>query len=339
LRATRTRTVELTASAWQEVIFGVIRRSGLPRLVAATFARGKVPILLYHDPRPEIFEQHLEYLARRYEFLPLARLVVAMRSKDWASLPRNGLVVTFDDGMRTNAALLDLFRRYEVQPTIFICSQVVATRRHFWFMRASDPQALKRVPNSRRLEILDQEGFSPTSEYSPPQALSASDIRNMRDHVHFGSHTRFHPILATCSDRMCREEIVLSRQEIASLTDRECDHFAYPDGDYTRREIEAVKSAGYLSGRTIDFGWNGPNTDPYRLRIIGWRDDASINRLAADLSGIPGYLSRLRRGSLTGRHRGVRVEPEPDVRPTGAAPGATAASGRAQRSAPRRSAS
>jgi peptidoglycan/xylan/chitin deacetylase (PgdA/CDA1 family) len=305
--ATPTRNGDLTASAWQEVIFGVIRRSGLPRLVAATFARGKVPILLYHDPRPEIFEQHLDYLARRYEFLPLPRLVAAMTSQEWASLPRNGLVVTFDDGMRTNAGLLDLFRRYDVKPTIFICSQVVATRRHYWFLSADDPQALKRASNSQRLELLQRQGFSPTRQYPEPQALSASDIRRMREYVHFESHTRFHPILTTCSDRECHEEIVLSRQEITTLTGRECRHFAYPDGAYTQREIETVKSAGYLSGRTIDFGWNGPSADPYRLKIIGWRDDASVNRLAADLSGIPGYVSRLRRGSLTGRHRGVRA--------------------------------
>jgi peptidoglycan/xylan/chitin deacetylase (PgdA/CDA1 family) len=241
--------------------------------------------------------------------------VAAMSSKAWASLPRNGLVVTFDDGLRTNAELADLFRRYDVQPTIFICSQVVATRRHYWFMRADDPQALKPVANSRRLEILGQKGFSPTREYPHPQALSASDISSMREYVHFESHTRFHPILPTCSDRECHEEIVLSRQEIAALTGRECRHFAYPDGAYTEREIETVKSAGYLSGRTIDVGWNGPSTDPYRLKIIGWRDDASINRLAADLSGIPGYLSRLRRGSLTGRHRGVRVDQGADAGP------------------------
>lgn len=306
---------ELTASAWQEAIFALIRRSGLPRLVAATVARDKVPILVYHDPRPEIFEQHLEYLARRYEFLPLSRLVAALSSKAWASLPRNGLVVTFDDGLRSNAALVDLFRRYDVQPTIFICSQVVATRRHYWFMRADDAQALKPVANSRRLEILRERGFSPTREYPQPQALSASDISRMREYVHFESHTRFHPILPMCSDHECHEEVVISRQEIAALTGRECRHFAYPDGAYTEREIETVKSAGYFSGRTIDLGWNGPSTDPYRLKVIGWRDDASINRLASDLTGIPGYLSRLRRGSLTGRHRSVRVDKEADAGP------------------------
>ena len=50
-------------------------------------------------------------------------------------------------------------------------------------------------------------------------------------------------------------------------------------------------------------GWNDRNTDPFRLRITGVTDDASVNLLAAQLSRITGYLRYLSRGSLTGKHR------------------------------------
>ena len=63
------------------------------------------------------------------------------------------------------------------------------------------------------------------------------------------------------------------------------EHFAYPNGDYGEREIEYVKKCGYKSARTIDCGWNSINTDPFKLKVTGVQDDASINKLCAQISG------------------------------------------------------
>ncbi len=59
-----------------------------------------------------------------------------------------------------------------------------------------------------------------------------------------------------------------------------------------------MRAADYRSARTIDVGWNDEKTDPFRLRVLSWTDSSSVNRLAADLTGVAGYLSRLRHGSL-----------------------------------------
>jgi hypothetical protein len=59
--------------------------------------------------------------------------------------------------------------------------------------------------------------------------------------------------------------------------------------------------AGYVSARTVDIGWNGPDSDPYRLKVVGITDDASINYLVCQLSGIPAYVQYLLRGSLSGK--------------------------------------
>ena len=80
-----------------------------------------------------------------------------------------------------------------------------------------------------------------------------------------------------------------------------CLDFSYPIGDYGEREVALARRAGYRSARTIDLGWNTKGTDPFRLKVLGTEDDASISRLASDLTGITGYLARLRLGSLTGR--------------------------------------
>ena len=92
------------------------------------------------------------------------------------------------------------------------------------------------------------------------------------------------------------------------MTGQPCLDFSYPNGDYGEREVMLAKQAGYRSARTVDLGWNSLRTDPFRLKCLGTSDAASINRLAGDLSGVSGWVARLKVGSLTGRHR-------PAVRP------------------------
>ena len=43
------------------------------------------------------------------------------------------MVVTFDDGHIKNHSLLPVFKKYQVPVTIFLCSGIVDTGKHFWF--------------------------------------------------------------------------------------------------------------------------------------------------------------------------------------------------------------
>jgi len=299
-----------TAGRLSEAVAHAIRWSGLSALIRNTVAYRKASILLYHDPAPDLMERHLDYLVKRYHIVPLAQLVDAITARNWRIMPPKSLVITFDDGVRHNADLLHLFERYSVQPTIYVCSQIVGRDRHYWFHEIDDSESLKALSTADRLAVLARQvGFAPLKDYPAEQrqALNREEIAAMSQQVDFQSHTRFHPVLTTCSDAECREEIELSRREVEELSGKPCRHFSYPNGDYTEREVTLVKGAGYASGRTIDLGWNDAHSDPYRLKVLSWRDDTSVDRLAADLSGIPGFFSRLRRGSIRGRHRTVRL--------------------------------
>ena len=285
----------------------LIRWSSLPFVVRNTYARNKVAILVYHDPRPEVFARHLRYLAKRHRFITLERLVNAIESQSWDHIPPKSVVVTFDDGHRGNFGLLELFKKYAVTPTVYIRTQIVNSNRHFWFKETGiDPEALKRVPTAERLSLLKAErGFSPTAEHAEDerQALSGDEIALLREHVDFQSHSRFHPMLTMCADQECETEIARSKIEVEALSGRECKHFSYPNGDYGQREIDVLKRAGYRSARTIDVGWNDMKSDLFALKIVGTPDDASINRLAADVSGVNiGHLGRLA-GAMLGRAR------------------------------------
>jgi peptidoglycan/xylan/chitin deacetylase (PgdA/CDA1 family) len=288
----------------KEAVALAMRYGGPTPLARHTIARRRVGILVYHDPSPPLLEQHLEYLSRRYSFVTLERLVQALESGDWRQLPSHGLVVTFDDGYRTNAQLVPLFERYGVTPTIYLCSEPITTDGRFWFREPNiDPEPLKRVPNSERLATLDRlRGLVPAQVRSRNErhALSLADLDEMRDAVDFESHSVSHPILPMCSTSESEREIRQSRADIRRLTRKPCDHFAFPNGDYSPREIELVKQAGYRSARTTDIGWNGPGTDRFLLRIIGMPDTASVNVLAAHLAGVL-FAKRLVRRVRTGQ--------------------------------------
>jgi peptidoglycan/xylan/chitin deacetylase (PgdA/CDA1 family) len=290
-----------------EAVALLVRWSGLAWLVRNTVARRRVSILFYHDPAPSVLERHLAFLARRYRFVSLAELVDALRSGTWSELPARALVLTIDDGHRGNVRLVELLDRYDVRPTLYVCTQIVGTTRHFWFLDAPDPGPLKLLSQNDRLARLRDIGFDPAREHpESPQALSGAELEAMRETVDLQSHGRFHPILTTCGEQECRREIERSRAEVAAWSGTPADHFSYPNGDYTEREIAFVREAGYRSARTTDVGWVGRRTDPYRLPVLGpWRENVSVSRLAADLCGVTGYLAYARRGQLRGRKRPI----------------------------------
>jgi GT2 family glycosyltransferase/peptidoglycan/xylan/chitin deacetylase (PgdA/CDA1 family) len=269
-------------------------------LVRRLICRGRATILVYHDPSPEVLRGHLRWLTRHYTLVPLSQLVEAMRRRDWSQIPHDPLAITIDDGHRGNYRLLDVIREFGVKPTLFLCSHIMGTQRHFWWKAGhGQPERLKRLAHSEMLESLREDvGFEPEKDYPDRQALSLDEVREMAPAVEFGSHTRFHPILVNCSDELCRAEIVESKKRLEELLGHTVEHFSYTNGDYTDRERRCVEQAGYLSARTLDTGWNGPHDDPLRLRAFSVEDDASINILCGQACGVfavvRGLFRRLR---------------------------------------------
>lgn len=266
--------------------------------------KSKVTILIYHDPKPEIFESHMKYLSKFYNFLPLSQLVDAVSNRDWSQIPRFGLIITFDDGVMGNYRLLKIFKEYNIRPTIYLCSHIIDTNRKFW-VKAGYPnhESLKTIENQDRLKVLKSAvDFEQEKEYEERQALNSEEIREMAPHVVFQCHSMYHPILTNCTDEECRGEIEDSKKHLEALLRTSIDHFCYPNGDYSAREERFVQQAGYKSARTVDVGWNDVNSHPFRLKGMYVDDDASLNVLNARVSGFFGYFRYMRFGSFNGKH-------------------------------------
>ena len=270
--------------------------TGVPFLIREVFTRGRTGILLYHDPSPDVFERHLAYLARHYSLIPFSELVAALDRRDWSAIPPKSLVIHIDDGYAGNYRLLDALSRYQVRPTLYVCSHIVGTNRRFWSrLNGGKAMQLRLMDNERLLRKLREEAaFTPDKEYADRQALSTEELQAMLVHVDCQSHGRYHFSLLTIRDDQLLEELVESRAAVERLTSQPCLHFSFPYGDYSSREINAVRQSGYRTARTTEAGWNGERSDRYRLKIVAdVPGRASVNMLRAHLSGLPRATKRL----------------------------------------------
>jgi peptidoglycan/xylan/chitin deacetylase (PgdA/CDA1 family) len=297
---------------FKELIACLFRFTGLPLFIRNTYAKQKVTIIFYHDPAASVLDSHLKYLSKRYHFIPLDVLVNAIRTKNWSSIPPKAIVMTIDDGHKRNYELLRVFKKYNIKPTIYVCTQVVNTNRFFWWqLKGLNPNPLKELSNDEKLKYLIEEyQYTPVKEYSykTRQALSLEEMNEMKCYVDFQSHSRFHPLLTKCSSKESAIEIGRSKTELERLLDLKCEHFSFPNGYYHERELTFVKEADYLSGRTTDLGWNDMNTDPYKLKAMGITDDVSINVLSLQVCGIPAYLKGVFKGNFTGKLRTTKLD-------------------------------
>jgi peptidoglycan/xylan/chitin deacetylase (PgdA/CDA1 family) len=282
----------------KEILSFLVRYSGLHLVISNTYAKNKVAIILYHDITRDKLQQHLGYLSKYYNFITLDLLVQAIHEESWKDIPSKSLVITFDDGHRGNFQLLEVLKKYEVTPTSYLCSHLINSNRKFWWNVCKEEQIylLKTYSNGERQLLLGQwYNYTPVKQYPDQEreTLSLDELVAMQDYVDFQSHSCYHPILTSCSDEECQQEIFESGKEIERITGKAVKHFSFPNGNYSQREIDLIKEAGYRSARTTELGWNDLTTDPYKLKIVGIADNSSTNFLAMQLSGITHIIWRI----------------------------------------------
>lgn len=289
----------MTSGRSKEVAFFLLRRSGLPCIIRELVQRWCVTILVYHKLSPGVAERHFDALRRNYNIITL-RDYLDFRTKPQRQLPPKALIVTLDDGHKGNYALRPILEKHNIQATVFLCSGLVDTHRHFWFeieMSDNVRQALKYVRDEERLKTLAAMGFVETAEYPTRHALSAVEITEMKPAVDFQSHTVYHPVLPQCSNQRAVDEISNSKFELENKLALHINALAYPNGDYSSREVIAAEKSGYQCALTLDFGFNSRTTPAFQLKRICISDDAGLDELLVKASGVWGFLKGLLRGS------------------------------------------
>jgi poly-beta-1,6-N-acetyl-D-glucosamine N-deacetylase len=271
--------------------------SALPYVIREVVQRGRVTIIVYHKLSPDAAERHFEALLQKYDIISLAEYLDS-RTGIHNQLPLKPLIVTFDDGHKSNYDLKPIFEKHKIPVTVFLCSGVVGTNRHFWFeTEMSEPlrQSLKHVPDEERIEVLARLGFSEMTEQATRQALSVREIEEMKPLVDFQSHTIYHPLLPQCSDSRAFREVADSKTQLEQKFGLCIKALAYPNGNYSPREIEVAKKSGYQCALSLDSGFNSRKTPAFQLKRICINDDAGVDELFVKASGLWGFLKNFMR--------------------------------------------
>lgn len=136
----------------QRLYFGLQRAlyfSGAASAYVRTMTDGGAMILMYHSvaAAPEadwidpgvhipaaIFEEQMQYLAERRHVIPLSELVQAL--EDHAAIPRETVVITFDDGYLDNYTVAaPILARHNLPATLFLATAPLADGAPQWVDR------------------------------------------------------------------------------------------------------------------------------------------------------------------------------------------------------------
>ena len=279
-------------TAFINILCFLLRWSGLVWLVREIYARRKITIINYHNPKADIFAAHARYFARHYSFVSIDQVVDALEKGEFAGLPPKPLLITFDDGYAGNALLFPILREYQIPTVIYVVAGVVGTRRHFWFDKlphqSKDMNEMKNISDGERRQRLRLH-YNHWDEKEYKQRMALSD-KELKEFVSLGgtlgSHTLFHPLLDRCTAEVGIDECQKSRAILETIAGKPVKHFALPNGNVDEKVQNWIRQAGYRSCRTTKPGWAVRDTAPCNLPVFGISDSAGTDKAAIQACGV-----------------------------------------------------
>lgn len=197
-----------------------------------------VRMINYHGTPPEdarLFESHVALFARRFVNASPAALLALVRDGRWDA-PRPGVVVSFDDALRSNYDVAaPILERHGLRGWFFVPSM-------FPDVPPADQRAFAR---EHRLAHM------PAHLYPDGRVcMTWDELAHLasRGHV-IGSHTASHQRLRTgLSPARLDAEIAGSRQTLQRRLGFACESFCWVGGEresYSSEAARAVRDAGY----------------------------------------------------------------------------------------------
>jgi peptidoglycan/xylan/chitin deacetylase (PgdA/CDA1 family) len=173
-------------------------------------------------------------------------------------LPRKPILLTFDDGYRSNAEIAaPIMKKHGFRATIFV------------------------VPGR----------FGGTNDWDVEEIqeplLTADEVRALRaDGFAFGSHTMNHVRLTDASPEVASRELRASRNALEELLGEPARVICYPWAQHNAQVRQLARDAGYTCGVGIRRRLNRPSTDvmalhriPVNYRHPAWRVRWDLFRL------------------------------------------------------------
>jgi peptidoglycan/xylan/chitin deacetylase (PgdA/CDA1 family) len=237
------------------------------------------------------FEQVLDFVGGHFETVPLSEIVDRMaRGRSVGGLA----ALTFDDGYPDwLPQVAPILKRRRLPASFFVTTSQLDghplwSERIAYLLRHGQPaapgswrpslpevnwtdassreraiepmtQALKYIPTPERDEFIRQMEQSCGIQTGQAPRFTMSDLQGLaREGFEIGSHTIDHPILTCCDEDQAWREIAHSRERLSDAIGQDVRFFAYPNGkprlDFSQRDVELVRRAGYQGAVTTDSG-------------------------------------------------------------------------------------
>ncbi len=271
--------------------------SGKVKGIRKRAANGEIILSVYfHDPSKKLFESTIKwFLKKGFNFITVTDLeLIARGQKDF---PKSAVIITADDGWKNNKEnIARVANKYQIPVTIFASAEPISNGGAYWWSYIAQANrrgladhsvtALKKVKNEDRLKIVEAVKQSlPLNR----EALTIEELQEISNtpFVSIGSHTVTHPILTSCSDETSRYEISESKKILEGWLHKDISHFAYPNGNYTHREIGFLKQSGYKAAFTTNPQYITKNnlSDLYTLPRFDILEDVSFTENICRMTG------------------------------------------------------
>jgi len=275
--------------------------TGLLRLHNKLCPRRKVVILCAHEGI--LLPRYINYLYKTCKITSLDDFLEIHSSN--AAIPDNAVVLTFDDGYRSNyTEVYPILKKYRIPATIFLMVGMIGsgrvlwpqkikyalmnTKKQFvqmdaggWKLTTSNNRErifqeicklLKEMPEQSRNRRVDELITSldiKVDDSELPQMLTWEQVKEMSDNgITFGAHTLSHPMLTKIPLEDARKEIAESKRVLEEKIQKPVKYFAYPYGtetDFNEDIKNIVKDSGYTCALTFIAGYGDQNSDLFAL--------------------------------------------------------------------------
>ncbi|HEY8893811.1 MAG TPA: polysaccharide deacetylase family protein [Niastella sp.] len=252
--------------------------------------------LYFHKPDKNEFEFCIRWLQKKgFRFLSPHDIEKIIKAE--MPFPKGAVCITVDDGWKTNVKnVVEVANKYKVPVTIFVSTTPAEEGSYWWSYVNKARQAgliqfskkeLKKMPEEKRLGILQELKKKVTPDRD---AMTIDEVISVSDSpfVTIGSHTETHPILINCEDDQVYEELKTSRQKLETWIGKEVAYFAYPNGDFSQREIKILNALNYRLAFCSEPRYLTPDLlkDNYKLPRFGFLEGASAAENICRITGV-----------------------------------------------------
>lgn len=255
------------------------------------------------------FEKQLAFIKKRFHVIGFEELELYKKA---GKLPRNSLIITFDDGYQDNYSPgYQLLKKYALKACFFIAPGLIGMkeRKFYWWDRAyslfqrrsetsleeKDPgrdplfQMYRKLGNqcfaelntwdTRKIEenldaVEGKQEIPIEVVNSENSLLNWGQVLEMSREMEFGSHTCNHLNLCTLSMKEMELEIRESRIMIEEKTGKRVLAFSYPAGNFREETLRVVEKAGYKFAVSTHRGVNSLKGMLRLKRINIWEETA-----------------------------------------------------------------